>query len=390
MAEHWFYEEAGAVKGPVDAAALEHLRAAGTIPASARVWRASEEAAPAAMQAPVAASAAPPSTADTAGFLRNVGTRISRLTDLPEITDVPVREILVGGLSSFGKGEPAEDLFAVGTPRTTPELRDVQTTWPNPRVFWRVLAGAFATYVLMRLGVTEWGNVHFVPGMIVVGAFMVPLAVVVFFFEMNAPRNVSAYQVGKMTLLGGALSLVSTMLLSGFLPGSGSGAVIPSLLTGVIEETAKLSALLLIVSRTRYRWQFNGALFGAAVGAGFAGFESAGYAFRMLATGSSLSEVFDLIALRAFLAPGGHVIWTAIVGSALWKARGDGPFTAGLLFHPIVLRRWCAAVVLHGIWDMQITRFWYVQLGILSALGWYLVFAVLKQSLNELEAAKRA
>ena len=40
-----------------------------------------------------------------------------------------------------------------------------------------------------------------------IGSFVVPFSVVVLFFELNTPRNVSVYQVGKMLLLGGALSL---------------------------------------------------------------------------------------------------------------------------------------------------------------------------------------
>ena len=51
------------------------------------------------------------------------------------------------------------------------------------------------------------------------------------------------------------------------------------MLKGVLEETGKALALLVVVGSLRYRWQLNGLLFGAAVGAGFAGFESAGYAF---------------------------------------------------------------------------------------------------------------
>src|SRR5262249_60599294 len=47
-----------------------------------------------------------------------------------------------------------------------------------------------------------------------------------------------------------------------------------------IEDLAKLIALVLIVRGRRYKYILNGMLFGAAIGAGFACFETAGYAYR--------------------------------------------------------------------------------------------------------------
>jgi RsiW-degrading membrane proteinase PrsW (M82 family) len=198
-----------------------------------------------------------------------------------------------------------------------------------------------------------------------------------------------------MVLLGGALSLVVTMLVGLVIP-SGVGNVFLAMLTGVVEEVGKGLVLLIIIGALRYRFQLNGLLLGAAVGAGFAGFESAGYAFNLsLANANSIAEATQLatgnILIRGLLAPGGHVIWTAIVGSALWKVRGDQPFQVGMLFHPVVLRRWVVAVILHGLWDTDVwlipAILWCV---LLLVVGWYIVFGILKQSLAEVETAKKA
>ncbi len=53
---------------------------------------------------------------------------------------------------------------------------------------------------------------------------------------------------------------------------------------------------------------------GAAVGFGFAAFESAGYAFNALftASGLSLPNLVETEVLRGVLAPLGHGLWTAI------------------------------------------------------------------------------
>ncbi len=410
MADRWFYAVGEERRGPVEKDELLRMIADGKLRRTTLVWtRTLTDWAPAGEVAELADApwpkgaardeTVPPETTKgkapaAAGpkisggeILRGIGRKLSDLADLPTISRMPVREILVGGLSRKTGAEDMEETFAVGTPSTTPPLAAVADGWPTPRVFWRVLFGAIATYVLLRLGITEFRNPNFFPGLVVIGSFVVPLAVVILFFELNTPKNVSVYQVGKLLLLGGALSLILTSVLGKILPGSGVGDIVPALLTGVLEETGKALALLIVVGNLRYRWQLNGLLFGAAIGAGFAGFESAGYAFNMA---SSISEAFSVINLRGMLAPGGHVIWTAMVGSAIWKAKGDRPFQVGMLLAPVVVRRWAIAVVLHGLWDTAIQPHW-VKWTVLSIAGWYLILGIVTQGLDEVaEARKKA
>ncbi len=382
MGEAWFWSDGEQRKGPVEAQEIRRMVADGRLAQDAPVWR---EGLAASMPAGAVASLVQPTTGEKArGVLASLGTKLSSVAGVPEIEDVPVGQVLTGG--GAASDEDAEEIFAVGTARTTPPLSEVPTGWPRPRVWWRVLLGSLAAFFLLRLVSSEFDNPLALPGLIVTGAFMVPLAVVIFFFELNTPRDVSAYQVGRMTLLGGALALVVTMLLFELVPDAGTGELLPALLTGVVEETAKALALLLVLRRTRWRWQLSGLLFGAAVGAGFAGFagfESAGYAMFM-------GDMNKVIFWRSLLSPGGHVIWTAMIGAALWQVRGTREFAWDMLRHPVVLRRWTVAVVLHGLWDADIlgARWWLLQSLILLAIGWYLIFGILKQALAEVAAAK--
>ncbi|MBL8114283.1 MAG: PrsW family intramembrane metalloprotease, partial [Acidobacteria bacterium] len=293
--------------------------------------RALEPSPPSPMAVAAAAAAAVPKEKDR-GVLGGIGAKLSEVGDLPTLSGLNVKDFLLEGLKKDTRAEDIEEVFIAGTTTTTPQLADVVTGWPVPRVFWRILGGALLTYFLLYIGLTSFNNLNFLPGLIVVGSFVVPMAVVVLFFELNIPRNVSVYQVGKMLLLGGAWSLVVTVFLFTVIPGSGTGAIIPAMLTGVTEETGKALALLLVASSSRWRWQLNGLLFGAAVGAGFAGFESAGYAFKHIL--GPLSDITASITLRGLLAPGGHVIWTAMVGSAIWKVKGDSKFDLKMLTHP--------------------------------------------------------
>jgi RsiW-degrading membrane proteinase PrsW (M82 family) len=379
MADAWFYAEGEGRKGPVDLHALRQLHADGRLRDDATVWKDGVDAGmPLGAVLSVAASTSAASTARK--LISDMGRKLSAVAGVPEIDDVPVQSVLTSGFREAG---PNEDIFAVGTSTTTPPLESVAAGWPRPRVWWRILVGAVIAYLLMQVGVNEFHNPRFIPGLIMIGSFVVPVSVVVFFFEMNTPRNVSVYQVGKIMLLGGALSLVVTMLLTSIIPGAGSGKILPSMLTGLVEETAKTLALLIVVRHTRWSWQLNGLLFGAAVGAGFAGFETASYAEEAGA------NVYGSILIRGLLSPGGHVIWTALIGAALWQVRRSEPFDANMFFDKIVLRRWLVACVLHGLWDSElIPAAPYVQYILLGCVGWYLVFAVLKGALAEVATAQ--
>lgn len=408
MDGQWYYVHNGAPAGPVSAESLLRLAADGTVQVTTYVWQEGMPAWRAAGEIPGLLPPPPPPPLGMPipgvpppsgrSILGEIGVGISRAAELPTLSGVPIREVLLGGLQPGVTTSHIEDLFIVGTETTTPDLATVPSGWPTPRVFWRIFFGALATYLLLLFGLKQFGNLNFLPGMIVIGSFVVPLSIVVLFFELNVPRNVSIYQVGKMVLLGGALSLVVTMVVGLVIP-SGVGNVFLAMLTGVVEEVGKGLVLLIIVGVLRYRFQLNGLLFGAAVGAGFAGFESAGYAFNLALDAALNTKLLDAVTtsatgnilIRGLLAPGGHVIWTAMVGSALWKVKGDQPFQVGMLFHPVVLRRWLVAVVLHGLWDTDVWLIpqilWCV---LLLVVGWYIVFGILKQSLAEVEAAKQA
>ncbi|MCW8133210.1 MAG: PrsW family intramembrane metalloprotease [Planctomycetota bacterium] len=426
MAEVWFYAVNGARSEAVDFATVQRMASQGALPPNALVWKEGwpqwvtagsiqglifREAdtipatlphplpspvpvpgpapAPVSAPAPAPAAGAVPPVPDK-GLFKQMGQKLSDAAGLPTIGDVPVQEILTGGLSGATKKLDIEETFAAGTLGNTPALAQIETGWPRPSVFWRILFVSLGAYYLMRLGFTEFQNQKCVPGMMVLGAFAVPFSLVVFFFEMNTPRNVSTYQVGKMLVLGGILGILSTLFFFQNFRVGMSNPYVGAILVGIVEESAKALALLLIVREARYRWQLNGALLGAAVGAGFAGFETAGYAFEaMLKYNMSFEAITQSLSLRGILAPGGHVIWTAIIGAAIWKAKGDKPFNVNLLFTPVVIRRWSAAVILHSLWDMDLVTTFYFQYIVISIVGWYLTFATLKEGFRDIEEAKK-
>jgi RsiW-degrading membrane proteinase PrsW (M82 family) len=192
---------------------------------------------------------------------------------------------------------------------------------------------------------------------------------------------------------------------------------------GLVEETAKLLTVVLVVRNTRYKYILNGLLFGAAVGTGFAAFESAGYAFdngfihnlvpRLLqlpefltkgptnkqvvefidtALSTSYQAVIDYVHFRGRMAPFGHMIWTAISAGALWRVKGSQPFRLNMLLDPTFLRTFLVPVGLHMMWNSPILNnpqrdgIWFELKHLtLGLIGWYMVLLLVQQGLRQIK-----
>lgn len=277
-----------------------------------------------------------------------------------------------------------EDFVIVGTRTTTPELASVDANWPKPWLFFKALILTALAYGLFIFGWNQFHNLNLIPGLIMIGSLAGPFTLLIFFFEVNVARNVSLYQVLKLMLLGGVLSLVVSLF--GFQMTNLSQTLGPPA-AGIIEEIGKAAALLLVVNQLKYRWTLNGLLFGAAVGAGFAVFESAGYAFRLGVISSNSSKVlFDVIQIRGILSIlGGHVLWTALVGAALWRVRGDHRFEPSMLLDGRFLRVLAVAVGAHMVWDMSFELPLYLKYIALGFVVWITLLSTIQGGLRQIK-----
>ena len=281
--------------------------------------------------------------------------------------------------------EETEQYFLVGTSHTTPPIQDCPTGWPKPWFFMRMLAFLCLTYVLLDYALHVWPeNLNLIPGLLMMGSLAVPLSTAVLVFEMNTPRNVSFYEVLRLFLIGGVVSLLVALFEFEWSPFSWLGS--PQ--AGVVEETAKL---LTVVALTRgggrYKYILNGLLLGAAVGAGFAAFESAGYAFRyLLMSKGNYSEMTSVIYGRAFLARFGHVAWTAIAAAAFWRVRGDAGFQLSMLWDRRFLKAMLIPVLLHMTWDFPyIPSVFFLKFIGLGLVAWYVLFGFVQQGLRQVK-----
>ena len=313
----------------------------------------------------------------------NLGEKISSVAGMERIRGFDLRATF-SEVFSRHSDDDVEAFFNVGGPTTTPELADVNTSWPKPWLFFRTFALSIAVYFAFLFAWNEFNNTNLLPGLMIIGSFAIPFSILMLFFEVNVLRNISLYQVIKVVLGGGVLSLILTMFLYQFFGklGSSFGAVA----AGIIEEIGKAAALLLVINKLKYRWTLNGLLLGAAIGTGFAAFESSGYAFNYLWTSSSTQVMTHVINTRAWLSIfGGHVLWAAIVGAALWKVRGDRKFEWNMLGDFRFLRVLGLAAAMHAIWDCNFNPPLYLKEIVLGFVVWVVVLSFIQDGLKQVQ-----
>lgn len=211
--------------------------------------------------------------------------------------------------------------------------------------WWKTLIGGAALWVLTIIVTGATGNTNLVPTLILLGSFLVPFCVVLFALE-RVPASVGTMRLVMAFFVGGIIGVLGASVLETSLrPSAGMYVGV-----GFIEELAKGVVLVIVSWSVPRRSRVEGALIGAVVGAGFAAFESAGYAFNAAITmqGVDLISLLQTEVVRALLAPLGHVLWTAVLGAVLFglvSARTKAAAAMRLLV------AYVAVALLHALWD---------------------------------------
>lgn len=318
----------------------------------------------------------------------NIRKGFSNIIGLEELKDFKLQQIFSQVFKKHSLAE-MEDQLITGTYNNTPALTDIETSWAKPWLFSRMLLISIAISVLMIIGFRTFENPNLVPGLMFIGSFAVPVSTLIFFLEMNAPRNISVFMVMALAFLGGVTSLFIALILFDKLDFLSN--IMHASAAGIIEETAKVLVVVLIVGRfTRYKWILNGLLFGAAIGMGFAAFESAGYAYRS----ASFDGMVDNLILRGLLSPFMHIVWTANASAALWMVKGDRKFSWNMFGDMRFLRVLFSSMILHMIWNadfgiLPIPVFLDVKYLILGVLAWIICFRLVQAGLKQLNEARR-
>ena len=346
-------------------------------------------------------AAAQAQTVHQKNLLLSLRKRLQSLASTENLEGFSLKAMFSEAFKRHG-AEAVEDYILVGTSKTTPPIELVETGWPKPWLFFRLLVALVVSYVALTVLYMRTGNANCVPGMMFLGAFAVPLATLVLFFELNTPRNVSLHMVGKLFLMG-AIASLGVALLGYSLPIFN----ISDMEAGVVEEVAKLLTVVVVMRSVRYKYILNGILFGATVGAGFAAFESAGYALNEgflagmltgithgqtlgVATRGGVVEMLRVLRLRGILAPLGHVAWTALAAGAFWRVKQGKPTNVTMLFDTRFLKAFTIPVVLHAIWDAPLQMPFLGNQISTGIITWYVVFGLVQQGLRQVKDEQKS
>ncbi|BBH67832.1 hypothetical protein ACTI_45170 [Actinoplanes sp. OR16] len=234
-----------------------------------------------------------------------------------------------------------------------------------PPVEQSVVVGKRAWFTVLVAGLFVWllaagvtaitDDAILTPTLFLVGSFLIPVTVVTFALGRLDDSRLGFSVVLKGFLIAGTVGVLVSAVTEIYLLPTGSGPVGNAagfFGVGLIEELSKGAVLVAVAWGLRERTVHGGMVLGAVVGAGFAAFESAGYAFWTYVQHTDDHPELNILQVelsRAMLAPFGHLTWTALLGGALFAAAA--PRNGGFRLTARVWWTLLGVVTLHGIWD---------------------------------------
>lgn len=234
-------------------------------------------------------------------------------------------------------------MFISGTALTTPTPDRMLQEWNKPWLYARFLLFGLIFCLLCYFIFAAKEHPGGLITLFSLGSMIVPLSVLIFYWEINIPRDIPFYRVLMIFFIGGIMSIIFTLFLPVISGGTNDYSIAP-----VTEEPAKFLVLAIFIYVFDIRYIFGGLLIGAAVGAGFAAFEDMYY---VMGKNASLDSALHTLVLRSIMTLGGHVTWAAMEGGALAMVKGAESFNATHLVAPKFLLYFVAAMFLHFSWD---------------------------------------
>lgn len=257
--------------------------------------------------------------------------------------------------------EDLEYALLAGTSLDSATEENMLKKWRKPWVFYPLLkSGLFLVamiYGLLYASLTFFQGVTFLEMVHVIPPLIIPMIVMVFTWELNIPRNISIYDLTAYFLVGGLLSFFALAVMFWFVRGEDAA------LAAFREEPAKLAAslaLLYLFSRKKKVYGLTGLVIGAAVGAGFGGFESVAYA--MSAGQNGIWDAVSNEIIRGIFALGGHTVYCApYVAAAALEMKHSGFSGESLLSRDFLFTFACSTGA-HFVWNSDL----FFELGVIK------------------------
>jgi RsiW-degrading membrane proteinase PrsW (M82 family) len=215
------------------------------------------------------------------------------------------------------------------------------------RRWLQIFVGGLVLLFLVERTLLATQSLNYVPSVLLLGAFLVPITFVAYLYERLPDWEVPLAPLAVCFVWGGALgTVVAGTLEYDLLRGLG---VLALLGVGLIEEGAKLILPLIFYFHGRYRSERAGIVLGVATAMGFAALETMGYGFvTLLQSQGNLVVLDEVLLARGLTSPAGHAAWTGLVCAVLWRERLR---RGGPVLNSKVVGAFATAVVLHALWD---------------------------------------
>ena len=223
--------------------------------------------------------------------------------------------------------------------------------WNKPWLFWRVLivgliAMAFCFVITLIFNALNTSTTGIITMMMVIGPMVVPISLMILFWELNIPRNISIYSLLGCFLVGAMICFLATGVLFHVFTFKNNAL---DIVFGapLREEPAKLLAsvaLLFWFSRKKDMriYGLTGLVIGAAVGTGFSVFESVQY---------GIDNGVLVVLLRMLFAVSSHTLLCAPYAAAIALHMENSRFSARSFFNADFLLCFLAALLEHIFWN---------------------------------------
>ena len=280
-----------------------------------------------------------------------------------------------------------EYALSAGTSMNQVSEADMLKKWQKPWVFYPLRKGGlllvFLTYLILfaTIFITGIVTTGLVDMVMIIPPIVIPFILLIFIWELNIPKNISIYELLAYFVFGGLLSFALTAFMYVFV-GDGPGIFAAST-AALREEPAKLFAaviLLLLFPKNKKIYGLTGLVVGAAVGAGFGGFESVEYAFMIQGEGFLLGAIYNQI-IRGIFALGGHVLYCAPYVGALALAAQRGRIGLQCFLDRDFLLLFAASTGLHFLWNADMGGF--VKYILIIVVLWVELLYVVKKCLYQ-------
>lgn len=241
----------------------------------------------------------------------------------------------------------------------------------------QIFAGGMLLFIITEQALRITGNPNYFPTVILLGAFVVPVTFVTYFYEHVRDRDISQSLLITAFLVGGMLGLAAAGVLE---YGTLQNMSIAGLFgVGLIEESAKLLFPIAMYIGWRYRHEADGLIFGLAAGMGFAALETMGYALvSLIQSRGDIAVLEQVLLLRGLLSPAGHAAWTGFACAILWHERER---KGRIAINLSVIGAFLLAILLHSLWDITASLGNVIQTGFIFTITGNIVIAIISLSL---------